>query len=134
MADERESIVEKEHLEHSGYGRSVVVWVLLVVFTTATFLLSRVPMGPFNLLVALVIAVTKGSLVALFFMHLWDQRGANRLVFLSALVFVALLIGLTVADSATRFPLANPPHGETARYSPPTSPEIRAEPTPGRLP
>ncbi len=133
-SNERESIVEKEHLEHSGYGRYVVVWVLLVVFTMLTYFLSRAHLGPFHLTVALLIAVTKGSLVALFFMHLWDQRGANRLVFLSALVFVALLIGLTVADSATRFPLANPPHGDTARYSPPTSPEIRAEPTPGQLP
>ena len=45
-------------------------------------------------------------------MHLWDQRGANRLVFVTSLVFVALLIGLTVADYATRFPLANPPGSE----------------------
>ena len=53
--------------------------------------------------------IAKGSLVALFFMHLYDQQGANRLVFVTSLVFVSLLIGLTVLDNATRFPLANPP-------------------------
>ena len=43
---------------------------------------------------------------------------ANRLVFVTSLVFVALLIGLTVADYATRFPLANPPGGEGALPAP----------------
>jgi cytochrome c oxidase subunit 4 len=52
--------------------------------------------------------------VALFFMHLYDQPGPNRLVLLSSLVFVALLIGLTLLDNATRFPLANPPDSSTA--------------------
>jgi cytochrome c oxidase subunit 4 len=56
----------------------------------------------------------KGALVALFFMHLWDQRGANRLVFLTSLLFVALLIGGVLSDNATRFPLSNPPGTENA--------------------
>ena len=65
------------------------------------------------------IATVKGALVALFFMHLWDQRGANRLVFVTSLVFVALLIGLIVViDYATRFPLANPP-GSPGALPPP---------------
>jgi cytochrome c oxidase subunit 4 len=59
--------------------------------------------------VALGIASVKGALVALFFMHLWDQTGANRLVFVTSLMFVALLIVIVLSDSATRFALANPP-------------------------
>ncbi len=75
-----------------------------------TYAVSRVHLpGGWAVTVALLIAIAKGALVALFFMHLWDQRGANRLVFATTLVFVALLIGLVIADSATRFPLANPP-------------------------
>ncbi len=100
----------------SHAGRYWIVWIALLFFTILTWALSRLHIpGGWGVVVALAIAVTKGSLVALFFMHLWDQRGANRLVFLSALVFVALLIGLTLADNATRFPLANPPGSEVPR-------------------
>ncbi len=96
--------------EHAHTGRYALVWVALLFFTFLTYGLSRLHIpGGWGVLVALAIAAIKGTLVALFFMHLWDQRGANRLVFLTSLVFVALLIGLTLLDNATRFPLANPP-------------------------
>jgi cytochrome c oxidase subunit 4 len=95
---------------HSHVGRYAIVWIALLVFTFLTYGLSRLHIpGGWGVLVALTIAITKGALVALFFMHLWDQRGPNRLVFVTSLVFVALLIGLTLLDNATRFPLANPP-------------------------
>jgi cytochrome c oxidase subunit 4 len=55
----------------------------------------------------------------LFFMHLWDHGGASRIVFVTSLVFVALLIGLVVLDNATRFPLLNPGRGATLLYEPP---------------
>ncbi len=101
---------------HSHVGRYAIVWIALLFFTGLTYGLSRLHIpGGWGVVVALSIAVTKGGLVALFFMHLWDQQGANRLVFLTSLVFVALLIVLTVADNATRFPLANPPGSEVPR-------------------
>jgi len=107
---ESESHAEHEAAHHSPFGRYVAVLAALLVLTVVTYSAARVHLPtPWNVLVALAIAVTKGSLVALFFMHLWDQRGANRLVFLTSLVFVALLVGLTLADNVTRFPLANPP-------------------------
>ncbi len=112
MAEENENVSGTEHarLAHSHAARYAWVWIGLVVFTFLTWGLSRLHLGGgWGVVVALTIAVTKSSLVALFFMHLWDQRGANRLVFLTALVFVSLLIGLTILDNATRFPLANPP-------------------------
>ena len=56
----------------------------------------------------------KGTLVALFFMHLCDQPGPNRLVLITSLIFVALLVTLPLLDNATRFPLANPPDSEIA--------------------
>ena len=95
---------------HSHLTRYLVVWVGLLVLTVLTYTLARIHLpGSWAITAALLIAAAKGSLVALFFMHLWDQRGANRLVFGTSLVFVALLIGLVIADNATRFPLANPP-------------------------
>jgi len=103
------------HAAHSHVARYLRVWLALMVLTALTWGLSRLHIpGGAGVAVALAIASVKGGLVALFFMHLYDQRGANRLVFLTSLVFVALLIGLTLLDNATRFPLANPPDAGTS--------------------
>ena len=99
---------------HSHAGRYLVVWAALMVLTATTWGLSTIHLsGGAGVAVALGIASLKGALVALFFMHLYDQQGPNRLVFATSLVFVALLVGMTLLDSATRFPLANPPDAET---------------------
>jgi cytochrome c oxidase subunit 4 len=135
-----ERVASREHHDvqhHSHVGRYAAVLVALLVLTFLTWFLSRfhIP-GGWGVAVALGIASAKGSLVALFFMHLWDQRGANRLVFLTSLVFVALLIGLTLSDNATRYPLANPPGAEGALpvhatdYAAPPPPPRQA-PAPG---
>jgi cytochrome c oxidase subunit 4 len=119
---ERGSVAMDEHERvehHSHVGRYLVVWGALLVLTFGTFGLSRLHIpGGWGVLVALGIATAKGTLVALFFMHLWDQRGANRLVFVTSLFFVALLIGLVLSDNATRFPLANPPGSPGALPAP----------------
>jgi len=109
------SLAAPAHAAHSHVGRYLKVWGALMVLTAVTWGLSRfhIPGGA-GVAVALVIASVKGGLVALFFMHLYDQPGPNRLVLLTSLIFVALLIGLTILDNATRFPLANPPDAETA--------------------
>jgi len=118
-------MAEPSHGEHPAHGshvaRYAIVWAALAFFTFLTWGLSRfhIP-GGWGVLVALTIACIKAALVALFFMHLWDQRGANRLVFLTSIVFVALLIGLTLSDNATRFRLANPPGSEGALPLAPT--------------
>jgi cytochrome c oxidase subunit 4 len=117
MADPAD-VSGEEHaraVAHSHVGRYLFVWAALLFFTILTWALSRLHLGGgWGVVVALTIAATKGTLVALFFMHLWDERGANRLVFVTALVFVALLVGITLLDNATRFPLANPPGSEGA--------------------
>jgi cytochrome c oxidase subunit 4 len=99
---------------HSHVGRYLLVWAALMVLTATTWGLSTIHIpGSAGVAVALGIASLKGALVALFFMHLYDQKGPNRLVFVTSLVFVALLVLLTLLDNSTRFPLANPPDAET---------------------
>src|SRR3954470_12676107 len=93
-----------------GPRRYVFVWIALLALTGTTFGMSKVDLGHhWNLVVALAIAVAKAALVVLFFMHLWDGKGTNRLVLVVSLFFVLLLIGGVVGDMATRFPLARPP-------------------------
>jgi cytochrome c oxidase subunit 4 len=108
-----------EH-KHAGPGRYVVVWIALLAFTALTVFLGRMHLaGGWSVVVAMAIAVVKSGLVVLFFMHLWDHGGANRLVLATTLVFVALLMGLVLIDTATRWPLTNPPTEATMRFSPP---------------
>jgi cytochrome c oxidase subunit 4 len=103
--------LEQRDIEHHSHlRRYATVWIALLVLTFVTWAVAKVHLpGGWAVTVALGVACVKGALVALFFMHLYDQQGANRLVFITSLVFVALLIGLTISDNATRFPLANPP-------------------------
>jgi cytochrome c oxidase subunit 4 len=87
----------------------LLVWVALIVLTVTTYQTGHnMHLGKWALPVALIIAITKSLLVILFFMHLWEQRGANRIIIATSFVFVLLLISLTVGDVATRFPLATP--------------------------
>jgi cytochrome c oxidase subunit 4 len=92
---------------HSAFPY-VAVWVALIALTATTYFTGRMHLEHWALPLAMLIAVTKALLVILFFMHLWEQRGASRLVVATSFVFVALLITLTVADVATRFVLATP--------------------------
>jgi cytochrome c oxidase subunit 4 len=111
---------EDRRVHEVSAKRYYVVWIALLVFTAITVVAGRVHLpGGWALVVALIIAVAKASLVALFFMHLWDHGGANRLVLLTSVVFFLLLLGITVMDNSTRFPLANPPTTETLRWQPP---------------
>jgi cytochrome c oxidase subunit IV len=136
----RDSRSEHDRMEHIGAARYWIVWVLLLVGTLLTFGLSRIHIHPpFNLIVALAIACAKSALVVLFFMHLWDHGGANRIVFATSVFFVVLLIGIVVLDNATRFELTNPPHGATRQLEPPgpdiLSPRGQPEPVPqGEVP
>jgi len=120
--------------KHAGPGRYLAVWLALLVFTALTVVLGRMHLaGGWGVVVALAIAVVKSALVVLFFMHLWDHGGANRLVLATTLVFVGLLMGLVLADNATRFPLANPPTEATMLVEPP-GPDILAPRAPPAAP
>ena len=111
---------EEARVHRIGAKRYYVVWIALLVFTAITVLVGRVhlPHG-WGLVAALVIATAKATLVALFFMHLWDHGGANRLVLVTSLVFFALLLGVVILDNASRFSLTNPPTRENLRWQPP---------------
>jgi cytochrome c oxidase subunit 4 len=73
----------------------------LLVLTLVTVLATRVDFGAnINLAVAMVIAVTKATLVVLFFMHLRYDRLFHTVVFVSALCAASLFVGFTLMDSS----------------------------------
>jgi len=88
----------------------------LLVLTATTFGLSFASLGAFQAPVALAIAAAKATLIALFFMHLVEQARVNAAVLVVALLLVAVFVGLTAADVATREP--GPPLDATEADAP----------------
>jgi cytochrome c oxidase subunit 4 len=109
MSVANESSQEAHNMqEHHSSGRYWLVWGALLVLTLVTVLTGRMHIPHFALAVALLIATVKGTLVLLFFMHLIDHKGANRLVMGVSVLFVIMMLVMPMADLATRFRPANP--------------------------
>jgi cytochrome c oxidase subunit 4 len=95
-----------EHVE----SRKVyyAIFGALLVLTYLTVAVARVDLGRLNTVVALTIAVTKAVLVVLFFMHVRHSSRLTKLVVVGGFVWLALLIGLTMADFVSRVWIAIP--------------------------
>jgi cytochrome c oxidase subunit IV len=78
------------------------VFIALIVATVLTTAVAFVDLGPFSVVVALVIAVCKMLLVALFFMHVRHSTKLTRLVLLGGLLWLGILIFITLTDYSTR--------------------------------
>jgi cytochrome c oxidase subunit IV len=78
------------------------VWIALLFLTALTTVVAHVDLGPLSVVVALIIAVCKTLLVALFFMHVRHSNRLTRLVLLGGLLWLAILIALTMTDIVTR--------------------------------
>lgn len=92
-----------DHSKSSPLKMYFGIWATLLLFTYITYKAAFVELGRFNAAVALGIATLKATLVALFFMHVWHaSEKLTKLVVIAALFFLLLLLGLTMADYASR--------------------------------
>jgi cytochrome c oxidase subunit 4 len=78
------------------------VFLALLVGTALTTAVAYVDLGPFNTVVALLIAFIKMSLVILFFMHVKYQSGLTQIAIVCAFFWLAIMITLTLTDELTR--------------------------------
>jgi cytochrome c oxidase subunit 4 len=113
MAKRNDGELDLEQLEESrihsvSLGRYFATWAALTLLTFATFGLSRLQLGPYSVVIALVIAVIKSALVVLYFMHLSHERGSIPFAIATGVTLLIVLVGLAVADLANRFPLSVP--------------------------
>ena len=90
------------HHHVSSSAMFLNVLLALLVLTIVTVGASRIDFGPANMLIAMLIASVKASLVILFFMHVKWDTAINKIVFLSSFLFLSLLFIFTLADQATR--------------------------------
>src|SRR5262249_49570605 len=78
------------------------VLLALLVLTAITVGPSWTAFGSANLLIAMLIACIKASLVIAIFMHVKWDTAINKIVFLSSFMFLSLLFLFTLADQSTR--------------------------------
>lgn len=90
-------------MEHITSVRTyLAVFVALMVFTGITVAAAFIDLGILNDVVALTIAVTKGTLVVLFFMHVRHSSRLSKLVVIAGFLWLAILFALTLSDYLTR--------------------------------
>jgi cytochrome c oxidase subunit 4 len=91
-------------MEHKAISvRSyVLIWLTLIILTFTTWGVAYIDMGPFNIVVALVIAAFKMSLVIYFFMHVKFNDALTRLFVGAGFVWLLIMIALTLADYNSR--------------------------------
>ena len=97
----------QEHASH-GPGRYFAIWFILLGFTALTVWTGRMDLGSANIGIALAIATVKATLVVLFFMHLSESHGANRLVFVVSFLFLLVLLAGVFGDLMTRAEISLP--------------------------
>ena len=91
----------QEHPIDSTKTYAIILGTLLVL-TIVTALVARIDLGPFSTIIALGIACTKMMLVALFFMHVRHSTKLTKVVIVGGLLWLAILLGITMTDFATR--------------------------------
>jgi len=94
-----------------------LVFAALLVLTYVTVQVAHVDLGSpelltvrihLNVIVALVIAITKATLVVLFFMHVKYSPRLVQIIVASSVIWLAILLVITVGDYISRGWLGNP--------------------------
>jgi len=111
----------EKHL-HGGPKVYGAVLAALLVLTVITILASTIDWGSgmTNVIIAMLIASIKGSLVALFFMHLRWDKPMTSIIFCSTLFFLGLFLIGCYTDQTAR-PMLEPTNLKTP---PPASPQL----------
>lgn len=111
------------HAEHSHggaalYARTLIALLFLTVVTIAA---SYVDFGSGNVVIALLIATMKATLVALFFMHLRYEKKVNAVIACAGFLFLGIFLTFCFIDvGARRDP--NPLVPLPTSYAPPVGP------------
>ena len=82
--------------------RPLLTWIALCILLATTCALSYVPLGDGNLIVALMVAAIKASLVGAVFMRLFEPNPINRLAAAAGPIWIFIMFVLIGADYFTR--------------------------------
>lgn len=80
----------------------VAVFAALITLTITTVAVSKIELGEYNFIVAMTIAVIKGSLVVWFFMHVRQSSSMTRLFVGAGFFWMAILFVFVMSDYSSR--------------------------------
>ena len=104
-------MASEEHRQHVIASSVYVgIWAVLMVLTATTVFASFIELHDWNIVLALVIATIKATLVVLFFMHLYYSSKLTKVTVIAAIFFLFLLLALSMTDYLTRGWLTNAMH------------------------
>ena len=89
----------KDGVHISSIRLLVVVLIALMFGTWLTVSVTYVDLGFLNIWIGLAIATAKAVLVALYYMHLRRDKPFNLFLFLVAIAFLMLFIGIAMMDT-----------------------------------
>jgi cytochrome c oxidase subunit 4 len=86
----------------------VRIFLALIVLTATTVAVSRIDLGEFNFVVAMTIAVIKGTLVVMFFMDVRRATSLTKLFAGAGFFWMAILLVFVLSDYLSRGWLPGP--------------------------
>jgi cytochrome c oxidase subunit IV len=103
-----------DHTEHNEHGDHIVspglyfaIFAALMILTITTVWAATVDLNRYfeglNVIVALVIATCKATLVILFFMHAKYSARRTKLVIIAGFFWLGIMLSMTLSDYASRF-------------------------------
>ena len=94
----------EQHAEHHIVSPMVyfAIFIALLVGTAITIGATFIDMGPWNPVIALAIAVTKATLVVLYFMHIKYSSKLMKLTVGAGVFTFLILVGMSLSDYISR--------------------------------
>jgi cytochrome c oxidase subunit IV len=89
------------HISSAKFLWGVGIVLLILTFLTVAVTWIDIP-APWNVVVAISIAIVKATVVALFFMNLWWDTKFNILLLVMSIIFFMILVGITLLDTLYR--------------------------------
>ncbi len=89
------------HISSAKFLWGVGIVLLVLTFITVAVTWIEIP-SPWNVVVAIAIAVVKAAVVAMFFMNLWWDTKFNILLLVMSIIFFMILVGITLLDTLYR--------------------------------
>ncbi len=93
---------DHKNMQPLSYQKLGLILAILFILTFATVGISTINLGIMNIWLALFIAVTKSTIVLLFFMHMKYESNMIKYTFIITIGFIGMLIGFIFWDIAFR--------------------------------
>lgn len=85
----------------------LLIFTALMVLTGTTYYAAQVDLNQYftalNIIVALLIATCKATLVILFFMHAKYSSKRTQLIIICGVVWLGIMLALTLSDYSSRY-------------------------------